>query len=143
VPYKGGGPQIGALMGGQTSAAIAALPAAIQFIRQGTFKALAVTTATRSPALPEVPTMTELGLPGIDVSQWYGVFLPHGASPSIVTQLNASFVWAINEPDLRSKILDMGYEAMGDTPEQFQTLVRDEIAKYRKIVTDTKIGNQQ
>jgi tripartite-type tricarboxylate transporter receptor subunit TctC len=121
------------LMGGQTSVGIAALPAAIEFVRDGKFKALAVTSAKRSPALPDVPTMADVGLPGIDVSQWYGVFLPPGAPPDIVEHLNKDYLWAINQPELKSKILKMGYEALGDTPEQFQTFVRDEIAKYKKV----------
>lgn len=138
VPYKGGGPQVAALLGGETPVAFIALPAAVGAVRQGRMKALGVTATARSPALPEVPTMAEAGVP-VDVDQWYAIFLPAKTPSAIATKLNGDFVWALKLPDVRSRMIDLGYEPHGTTREQFSEFVRDQTARYRKIIQDTKI----
>lgn len=142
VPYKGGGPQVVDLIAGQTPAGFVALPAAIQYVRQGRLKALGVTSSKRSSALPAVPTMIEAGLPGVDVDQWYAVFVPAKTPSNLVKKLNTDFVWATNLPDVQSRLLDLGYEPEGTTPEQFAKFVRDQMVRYRKIVQDAKIPLQ-
>lgn len=139
VPYRGGGPQVTDLLGGQTPCGFVALPAAIQFVRQGRLKAFGVTASSRSPTLPDVPTMAEAGLPGNDVDQWYGLFLPAAAPPGLVNALNADFVRAIRAPEIRSRMIDLGYEPAGNTSSEFANFVREQMARYYKIINDTGI----
>ena len=139
VPYRGGGPQVADLLGGQTPCGFVALPAAIQFVRQGRLKAFGVTASSRSPTLPDVPTMAEAGLPGNDVDQWYGLFLPAAAPPGLVKVLNADFVRAIRAPEIRSRMIDIGYEPAGNTSSEFANFVREQMARYYKIINDTGI----
>jgi len=100
---------------------------------------LAVTTAKRSPAIPEVPSLSEAGLTGFDVSQWYGVVVPAGTPAEITAKLHADFVELLNLPDIKARMADLGAEPVGSTPAQFSELIRSEITKYRKIVKETRI----
>ncbi|MFY9317069.1 MAG: tripartite tricarboxylate transporter substrate binding protein [Burkholderiales bacterium] len=139
VPYKGGGPQIADLLAGHTASAFLAMPVAAPHIRSGKIRALAVTTAERSTAFPEVPTMAESGLAGFDVAQWYGMFVPRGTPAAAVEKLNADAVAAINLPDIRPRMLEQGYEPVGNSSAQFSAFVKSEVAKYRKIIQDAGI----
>ena len=139
VTYKGGGPQLVDLMGGHVHSAFVALPVVAPQLKSGRVRPLAVTTAKRSPAIPDVPSLSESGLTGFDVSQWYGVVVPAGTPGEITARLHAEIVELLKLPDIRARMMDFGAEPVGSTPAQFSELIRSEIAKYQKIVKATKI----
>jgi len=139
VPYKGGGPQMVDLMGGHIHSGFVALPVIAPYLKSGRVRAIAVTTAQRSPVIPEVQTLSEAGLAGFDVSQWYGVMVPAGTSAEITARLQADFVELLGLPDVRTRMADLGAEPVGNTAAQFSEFIRSEIAKYRKIVAATRI----
>jgi tripartite-type tricarboxylate transporter receptor subunit TctC len=116
-----------------------ALPVIAPYLKSGRVRVLAVTTAKRSPAIPEVPSLSEAGLAGFDVSQWYGVVVPAGTPAEITAKLNADFVELLKLPDIRTRMGDAGAEPVGNTSAQFGEFIRSEIAKYRRIVKETRI----
>lgn len=139
VPYRGGGPLLTDLMGGHVDSAIAALPVVVSQVKTGRLRALAVTSAKRTPALPDVPTLDESGLTGLDVSQWWGVFLPAGSPRTVITRLYTEIVEIIKLPAIAARMADLGAEPVGSTPDELRELLRKEIAKYRKIVKETNV----
>ena len=112
----------------------AGMPPAMPHVRAGKLRALAVSTTTRSPAAPEVPTMIEAGVPGFDISNWFGVFVPTGTPKDIILRLNSEMVRAVKQPDVIDKLSSQGAEAVGNTPEELERFVRAEAAKYSKLV---------
>ncbi len=139
VPYKGGGPQLIDLMGGHIHSGFVALPVVAPHLESGKVRPLAVTTAKRSPTIPNVPSLTEAGLAGFDVSQWYGVVVPAGTSGEITAKLHSDLVELLRLPDMKARMADMGAEPVGSTPAQFGEFIRAEVAKYQKIVKATKV----
>lgn len=140
VPYRGGGPLLVDLMGGHVHTAIVALPVVAPYAKAGKVRALAVTSAKRSPALPEVPTLDESGVRGLDVSQWWGVLVPTGTPSNIVTKLHADLTEIIKLPKIKARMtIELGMEPVGNSPAQFSEIIRTDIAKYRKIVKEAKI----
>ena len=139
VPYKGGGPQMVDLMGGHIHSGFVALPVIAPYLKSGRVRAIAVTTARRSPVIPEVQTLVEAGLAGFDVSQWYGIMVPAGTPAEITARLQADFVELLGLQDVRTRMADLGAEPVGNTAAQFSEFIRSEIAKYRKIVAATGI----
>jgi tripartite-type tricarboxylate transporter receptor subunit TctC len=139
VPYRGGGPLLTDLMGGHVDSAIAALPVVVSQVKAGRLRALAVTSVKRTPALPDVPTLDESGLTGLDVSQWWGVFLPAGSPRNVIARLHKEIVDIIKLPAVAARMADLGAEPVGSTPQQLRELVRSEIEKYRKIVKATNL----
>jgi tripartite-type tricarboxylate transporter receptor subunit TctC len=140
VPYKGGGPQLVDLMGGHVQSGFLALPVAMPQVKLGKLRALAVTSARRSQAVPEVPSADESGLAGLDVNQWWGIFVPAATPPAIVAKLQKALVEIINMPDIRSRLADLGADPVGDTPAEFSDFVRSESAKFKRIVGATNIS---
>jgi tripartite-type tricarboxylate transporter receptor subunit TctC len=134
VPYKGGGQAVNDVLGGQVELTFVGAPAAMPHIRSGRLKVLAVTSANRSAALPDVPTVAELGYPGYEVSAWYGVLGAARTPAPIVKQLSAEFGKAVNQPDMREKLLALGVESVGSTPEQFTDHLRRELARWTPII---------
>jgi tripartite-type tricarboxylate transporter receptor subunit TctC len=134
VPYKGAGPAMQDLIGGQIQLMFDNLASSLGQIRAGKVKALAVTTAKRSSLAPELPTIAESGLPGFDISTWFGVFAPAGTPPAIVKRLNNEFVKALAAPDVRETMLKLGAEPVGNTPGEFAAYIRSEAQKYAKVV---------
>jgi len=139
VAYKGGGPQVVDLMGGHIHSGFLALPVVAPYLKSGRLRVLAVTTAKRSPAIPDVPTLAESGLTGFDVSQWYGVVVPAGTPADVTARLSGELLEVLKMPDIRQRMSDAGAEPVGSTPAQFGEFIRSEIAKYRKIVKETSI----
>ncbi len=139
VPYKGGGPQLIDLMGGHIHSGFVVLPVVAPHLKSGKVRPLAVTTAKRSPTIPNVPSLTEAGLAGFDVSQWYGVVVPAGTSGEITAKLHSDLVELLRLPDMKARMADMGAEPVGSTPAQFGEFIRAEVAKYQKIVKATKV----
>jgi len=134
IPYKGAPAAVIDLMAGQVSFMFDNLASALPNIKAGRVRALAVTTLARSPLLPALPTMSEAGLKGFDVSTWFGVFAPVDTPKAIADRLNAGIVAALKAPDVRERLAAMGAEPKPDTPEQFAAFVKAELAKYEKVV---------
>jgi tripartite-type tricarboxylate transporter receptor subunit TctC len=127
------------LVGGHIHSGFVALPVIAPYLKSGRVRVIAVTTAQRSPVIPEVLTFREAGLAGFDVSQWYGVMVPAGTPAEITARLQADFVELLGMPDVRTRMADLGAEPVGNTAAQFSEFIRSEIAKYRKIVKATGI----
>ena len=134
IPFKGGAPATQALLAGDTQFMFDNLANAMAQVKAGKLKALAVTTALRSPLVPDLPTMAEAGLPGFDISTWYGLFAPAGTPPAIVAKWNADVTKILNSPDVRDKLVADGAQPTPNTPEQFQKFIADELSKYARIV---------
>jgi len=134
VPYKGGGPAAVELLAGQTSLMFGNLPTVIQYARGGKLRALAVTGSKRTPAMPDIPTVAESGVPGYDVSNWFGVSAPAKTPRVIIDRLNSEIVRALNAPDLRERLTSQGGDPVGNTPEQFTAFVQNEIVKWAKVI---------
>ena len=137
VPYKGGSAAISDAIGGQIPLLFGAVSTPLPHIRAGKLRALAVTSARRFPAMPDLPTVADTGLPGYEVISWNGVLAPAGTPQDIIAKLNAAFVKAIRAPQLRDKLLASGFEPVGSTPEEFGTHIRAETAKWAKVVKAT------
>ena len=134
IPFKGGAPATQALLAGDTQFMFDNLANAMAQVKAGKLKALAVTTAKRSPLVPDLPTMAEAGLPGFDISTWYGLFAPAGTPPAIVAKWNADVTKILNSPDVRDRLVADGAQPTPTTPEQFQKFIADELSKYARIV---------
>ncbi len=137
VPYKGGGPGMIALLGGEIDMMVAQIPSSKQLHVAGKVRALAVSGAQRSPALPEVPTMIESGLAGFDATSWYCVVAPAGTPKAIIDKLNAEIVKALNTPEMRQRLADEGAEIAPTSPAELARFVHAEIAKWAKAVKDS------
>jgi tripartite-type tricarboxylate transporter receptor subunit TctC len=134
VPYKGSGPAVVDLLAGHVSMNFDTMPPVLPHIKSGRMRALALTTPKRSPQLPNVPTMIEVGLKGFDMTNWYGVMAPAKTSRDTVTKLNAEINRIVMLPDARSKLEEAGTQLDPMSPEQFATFLHSEIAKYAKLV---------
>jgi tripartite-type tricarboxylate transporter receptor subunit TctC len=134
VPYKGAAPAMQDLIGGQIQLMFDNLASSLGQIRAGKVRALAVTTAQRSSMAPELPTIAESGLPGFDISTWFGVFAPGGTPRPIVDKLHDEFVRAIDAPDVQATLKKLGAEPVGNTPQQFAAFIHAEAQKYAKVI---------
>jgi tripartite-type tricarboxylate transporter receptor subunit TctC len=134
VPYKGGAEAVTRLMGDEIQAMFDNTPGQIGLIRSGRTRALAVTSIQRNPQLPEVPTMIESGVPGFEVTVWYGVFAPARVEKTIITRLNAALVKTLNLAALQKRMTDEGAEPSPTTPNEFAEFQKAEIVKWAKIV---------
>ena len=137
VPYKGSAPALQDLIGGQVQLMFDNLPPSLPQIKAGKLRALAVTSLARAPALPDVPTMAEAGLPGYEASSWFGVLAPAGTPPAIVTKLNAEIARWLATPEAKEKLSKQGANAAGGTPEDFAKHIAAETAKWAKVVKDS------
>jgi len=134
IPYKGAAPAMNDLIGGQIQLMFDNLASSLAQVRAGKIRALAVTTAKRTPLAPELPTIAESGLPGFDINTWFGLFVPANTPHEIVSLLHDEFVRALDEPDVRQKMTTMGAEPVGSTPGQFAAYIRSEAEKYARII---------
>src|SRR5215468_940323 len=134
VPYKGGAPAMQDLLAGQTQLMFDNLANSMQQVRAGKLKALAVTTAHRSTLVPELPTLSEAGLPGFDISTWWGFMAPAGTPKEIIAKWNAEVTHILESPEMKAFFAQQGAEARPTSPEAFGEMIRSEIAKYAKIV---------
>lgn len=139
VPYKGGGPQVSDTLGGHVVISIFTLPVVTPHVQSKRLRGIAVCVPKRSQAVPDVPTMAELGFPGFDISQWFAVTVPRGTPDEVVRWLYTEVSEALKVPDIRKRQLEQGYEPIGSTPEVFARYLQDEIAKYAKLIKDTGI----
>ncbi len=139
VPYKSGAAGATDLMGGQVHMMFEQMYAAIPNVKGGRLRALAITSKTRSPLLPDLPTMAEQGYPAVEVLNWQGLVGPKGMSADLIKTLNAACNKALQDPDLREKMLSQGNEIGGGTPEQFAALIKAEAPRWAKVVRAAKI----
>lgn len=139
VPYKGSGPLVQDAVGGHLNMAVSSVPPAVPLVRSGKLRALAVTSAKRSEALPDVPTMAELGFPGYEFNTWVGVAVPKGTPKEIVGRLHDGLVAALAASDVQAALRDQGAVPAGSMPEQFRQFVREEVAKSDRIVSEAGI----
>ncbi|MGC3984351.1 MAG: tripartite tricarboxylate transporter substrate binding protein [Pseudorhodoferax sp.] len=140
VPYKGSAPLTTDLLGGQIDLSFDTLTPLVQHIRGGKLRALAVTTARRSSTLPEVPTLAESGMPGFDQGTWFGILAPAATPRELVARLNAEMVRIIHSDEFRKRMDEIGAEPVGDTAEQMATRIKDDTAKYARLVKDAKVA---
>ena len=134
IPYKGSAPALNDLIAGQVQLMFDLVLTTAPHVRSGAVRAIAVTGRERSSALPGVPTVAESGVPGYEVSAWFGFFAPAGTPAAIVTALNAETVKAMRLPDLRDRLASQGADAVTDTPEQFAAYVKEELGKWTRVV---------
>ena len=134
VPYKGGGPASIALISGEISMIFGEPATIVQQVKSGKLRAIAVTSAARAKAMPELPTLGESGIADYEVTSWNGVLAPAATPRDIVNRLNAEFNRMIAAPSMQARMLEFGFEPMGGTPERFGSLIRDELAKWAPVV---------
>ena len=139
VPYKGSGPLVQDAVAGHVDMAVSSVPPAVPLVRGGKLRALAVTSASRSEALPDVPTMAELGFAGYAFDTWVGVALPKGTPPEIVERLRAGLVAALEAPEVKAALREQGAVPAGTTAGEFRRFVQDEVAKSDRIVAQAGI----
>ena len=139
VPYKGAGPALTDLLGGQVSAMIDPLPSSYPLVKGGKLKALAVTGGKRVWFMPSVPTVAESGLAGFEMLSWYGMWGPAGMPKELAARLTAEVARAVGSPQAAERLGEQGFEASGAGPEQFAPYIRDEIARYARIIKDANI----
>ncbi|HWI37849.1 MAG TPA: tripartite tricarboxylate transporter substrate binding protein [Burkholderiales bacterium] len=142
VPYKGGAPALNDLIGGQLSFMIENVPGTMPFVKQGKLRALAITSAQRSPAEPSLPTMAESGVPGYEVVGWQGLFAPAGTPPEIVARLQLEVGKLLRFPEVRDRLAALGADAVGSAPADFAAFVREEHARWSKIIREKGIQSQ-
>ena len=134
VPFTGVAAAMNALIGGQVDYMFDSISSAMPHIQSGKLRAIAVTTAKRSSALPNVPTIAEAGLPGYELSPWFAVYMPAGTPKPIVDKINAALLDAMKLPEVKARFAAIGAEAIASTPEQLATHLESEMAKWGKII---------
>jgi tripartite-type tricarboxylate transporter receptor subunit TctC len=134
VPYKGGGPALNDLVGGQIQLMLENIPSTLPHAKSGRLRALAVSGLKRSPLVPDLPTLDEAGLKGYEIVGWNGFFVPAGAPRAIVMLLYRETAKALAQPDMKERLATMGAEPVGNSPEEFRVFVKAEIAKWAKVV---------
>lgn len=137
IPYKGTGPALGDVVGGQVQMMVSTFASALPHVKTGRLRALGVTTAKRSAAAPEVPTLIEAGVPGFEYSTWYGIFFPAKTPRAIVERLNAAALKVLGQDDLRRRFDAQGVEPLGSTPAEFSAYLKSETEKWGKVVKAT------
>jgi len=139
IPYKGSGPAVADLLGGQVNYMFDSITSARPHLQSGKLRALAVTTAKRSKALPEVPTLTEAGVAGYEVSPWFAVFAPAGTPKPVIDKLNRALLDAMKQPDVAARFESMGAEAVGSSPEALASHLARETARWSKLIVERGI----
>jgi tripartite-type tricarboxylate transporter receptor subunit TctC len=137
VPYKGTGPAITDLLGGQVQMMITGVVALMPHVKSGKLRAVGVTSAKRVAALPEVPTIAESGVAGFDVSSWFGVFLPAATPRAIVMKMNREIHRMLENPEVRQRLIDQGADPASNTPEEFAVYVKSEMTRWGQVVRST------
>lgn len=142
IPYQGSGPAVAALLGGQVSVMFDTVTSALPHIKAGKTRALATTTAKRSSALPDVPTLAEAGVPNIDVGTWYGLMAPANTPAPIIAKLGAEVATVLNDPAVRKQLLASGIEPMTSTPAEMQARIDKELTDFSALAKRAKLSNE-
>jgi tripartite-type tricarboxylate transporter receptor subunit TctC len=133
VPYRGVAPALTDLLGGQMQVTFASMPSSIEYIRAGKVRALAVTTATRSEALPDIPTVTDF-VPGYEASAWYGIGAPRNTPVEVIDKLNREINAGLADPKMKSRLADLGGTVLAGSPADFGKLIADETEKWGNVI---------
>jgi tripartite-type tricarboxylate transporter receptor subunit TctC len=139
VPYKGGGPAIAELVGGQLTFMIENVPGTMPFVKDGKLRSLAVTSLQRSPLAPDVPTMIEAGVPGYEMSAWNAVFAPKGTPPAIVARLQTEIARVLSTREMKEQLAGLGAEPVGNTPEELAAFLKTDKARWGKVIQERGI----
>ena len=139
IPYKGAAPALTELLGGQIDLLFPGITPVVAHVRSGRLKALGLTSRKRSPALPEVPTMIELGVANFESTGWYGVLVPAATPKNIVTRLNREVVAALSQPDLKERLASQGGDVVSSTPAEFAAFIADELKKWTSVIRASNI----
>lgn len=142
VPYKGGGLAVIALVSGETPASIPTIPSAISHIKSGRLRALGVTSAQRTPALAEIPTIAEAGVPGYEMNPWIAVFAPVGTARSVIDKLNAEVNKALKSPEIVKALAGVGLDPWGSSPEELSARIQSDYEKYGRLIKLTGATNE-
>lgn len=142
VPYKGGAPAMVDLLGGQVDASFSNINTVLANVKAGKLRALAVTSAKRSPLLPDVPTMAELGMPEVTVTSWQAFAVPHGVPDDIRNRLQREIVAILRDPSVEPKLLELGFEIVGNSPEAFDQFRAKEHARWKEVIDKAGIPVQ-
>lgn len=142
IPYKGGGPALADLVGGQIQLMLENIPSTLPFVKSGKLRALAVSGLTRSPLVPELPTLDQAGLKGYEIVGWNGLFVPAGTPRPITARLHAETVKALAQSSVKERLAAMGAEGVGSAPDQFSVFVKAEIRKWAKVVKDAGLKQE-
>ena len=137
IPYSGAGPAVNAAMTGETEFASTSAPPAIQLIKTGRVKGLAITSSKRLSTLPDTPTLSESGYPGFEDYTWIGIFAPGGTPPAIINKINASVESILAEQEFRDRITALGFDPVGGSPASFSAYVKSEVNKWAKVIKET------
>lgn len=140
VPYKGSGPAVADLLGGQVNYMFDSITSARPHIESGKLRALGVTSSKRNAMLKDVPTIAEAGLPGYEVSPWFGVFAPAGTPAPVIQKLNAALTEAVKAPEIQAKFATIGAEAVGSSPQELEKLLQEETVRWTKLIKELNIG---
>ena len=139
IPYKGAAPALTELLGGQIDLLFPGITPVVAHVKSGRLKALGLTSRKRSPALPDVPTMIELGVANFEATGWYGVLVPAGTPQNIVTRLNRELMTVLNLPDLKERLASQGGDAVSSTPGEFAAFIADELKKWTRVIRAANI----
>lgn len=139
VPYKGGGPAVIALLSGETALLFATIPSSVQHIKSGKLRALSVSSLKRSVALPDVPSVAEAAVPGFEANEWNGALVANGTPRAAIERLHQSIAKAMQMPDVRERIIGLGAEPVGNSPEEFGAFLKREFGVWAKIIKDVGI----
>ena len=139
IPYKGSGPLTNDLLGGQVTMSFDTITPVLPHIQAGKLRPLAVTTAKRSAALPDVPTLAESGLAGFDIGTWFGVLAPAGTPKPVLTRLSDEMMKVIRSPDFQKRMAEIGADPVGNTPEQMASQIKNDTEKFARLVKDAKV----
>ena len=134
IPYKGAAPALTAMVSGETQMIFSSVTSTLQLVKNGRLRAVAMTSAQRSPLMPSLATVAESGYPGFEAITWWGLFLPAGAAPAVTAKLNSEFVKVLNNAEFKAWLIEQGAEAAPTTPEEFGAFVKAEIARYAPLV---------
>ena len=140
APYRGGGPALADLVGGQIQLMFGNASSTLPHVRSGAVRAVAVTSARRAPYLPDVPTVAEGGVPGFDVVEWYAVIGPANMPPAVTGRLNGEIMAVVGTPEGRARLLDMGADVVGGTPAEFGAFLRGDVDKIARVVREARIS---
>jgi tripartite-type tricarboxylate transporter receptor subunit TctC len=139
IPYKGSAPAVSDLLGGQVQLMFDTVTSGMPQVKAGKTRVLAVTTAKRSSAMPDVPSLAETVLPGFDVGTWFGILAPKGTPAAIVEKLHAEIAKTVNTPDVRKQLLEMGSEPVGNTPAEMAAQIKAELTTYESLTKQIKL----
>ncbi len=139
IPYKASVAALVDLLGGRVTVMLATVPASLSHVRNGRLRALAVTSTKRTPAMPELPSVAEAGLPGYEITLWHGFFATAGAPEAAISRLNAIVVQALNSPEIRKKLLEEGAEPLGSTPQRTAEQMKLDIVKWKKLIQEAGV----